>query len=109
MSEIDPEERAQWIKTRRMEIHAALAESKRAYICEGAGMTLAERVTIEAEDAKLALEARQIGAIAEAAKVIRRQRENASLLAHLLEVLKERGLGDVVTEAQMRSAAAISV
>ena len=108
MTETSPEKRAADIKTRRIEIHALLTESKRAYIVEGGGMSLEERVTIEAEDARLALEARQIGAAAEAAKVERRQRINADLLAKLLEVLKERGLGSVIAEAEKRSAEALA-
>lgn len=108
MCEISPEQRAQEIRGRQLEIHAALAESKRAYICDGAGMTLAERVTMEAESAKLSLESRRISGAAEAAKVLRRQRINAELLAKLIEVLVERDLYDLVAEAQERSDAALS-
>lgn len=108
MPEIDPERRAAEIKTRQIEIHAALTESKRAYICDGAGMTLAERVTMEAESAKLSLEARRISGAAEAAKVLRRQRINAELLTKLIEVLTERDLHDLVAEAQRRSDAALA-
>lgn len=108
MTEINPEKRAAEIKTRQIEIHAALAESKRAYVCEGAGMPLRERVTLEAEAAQLSLEARRISEAAGAAKVERRQRINADLLAKLLEVLKERGLGNVIAEAEKRSADALA-
>lgn len=107
-TEIDPERRASDIKTRQIEIHAALTESKRAYICEGAGMPFEERVTLEAEAAQLSLEARRISGAAEAAKVARRQRINAELLTKLIEVLTERGLDELVAEAQRRSDAALA-
>lgn len=108
MYETSAEKRAAEIKTRQIEIHAALAESKRAYVCEGAGMPLRERVTLEAEAAQLSLEARRISEAAGAAKVERRQRINAELLAKLLEVLAERGLKDIVAEAERRSAEALA-
>lgn len=108
MPDINPERRAQEIKMRRLEIAAELAESKRDYIVDRGGMSFADRVTLEAEDAQLALEARQIAGDAEAAKVERRRRLNADVLAMLTAILKERGLGELVTEAERRSAEALA-
>ena len=94
------------IKMRRLEIAATLAEWKRAFFVDGKERPFAERLTLEAEDAALAFEARVIGAAIEAAKVERRKRLNAALLPQLLVVLKERGLDEVVAEAEARSSAA---
>lgn len=49
------EKRSQDIKVRRLEIAAELAEWKRAYFVDGIKRP-AERATLEAEDARLALE-----------------------------------------------------
>lgn len=102
-----PEFRAAWIKTRRLEIAATLAEWKRAFFVDGVERPFNDRVTLEAEDAALALEARLNSGAAEAAKVERRKRQNAELLGQLLLILEERGLADVVTEAQRRSSEAL--
>ena len=101
-----PELRAQEIRMRRLEIAATLAEWKRAFFVDGVEHPFSARVTLEAEDAALALEARVISTDAEMAKVARRKKQNASLLAQLLEVLKERGMGELVAEAERRSAEA---
>jgi hypothetical protein len=98
----DVETQAQQIKTRRLEIACILAESKRAFVVDKAGMTFEERVTLEAEDARLALAARTVGALAEEAKRERRKQENRSMLNALLEVLRERGEHDLIKEAQKR-------
>ena len=100
------EARVRAIKTRRLEIAADLAERRRAYFADGVESPIAERATLEAEDAKLALELRRIGAVALNEKAARRRQLNASLLANLLDVLKEQGLDHVVAEAERRSAAA---
>lgn len=98
-----PESRAQFIKTRRLEIHATLAEWKRAFFVDGIERPFADRVTLEAEDAALALEQRQISAVVEAAKVLRRKRERAALVEHLVALLRERGMDDVIAEAEKRA------
>lgn len=97
------ESRAQYIKTRRMEIHATLAEWKRAFFVDGIVRPFSDRVTLEAEDAALALEQRKIGASVEAAKVLRRKRERAALAEHLVALLRERGMDDVIAEAEKRA------
>lgn len=101
------EHRAQQIKTRRLEIAADLIERRRAYIVDGIERPYAERVTLEAEDAALALEAREILVAAEVAKIERRKRLSAELLSTLIDVLTERGLLDVLDQARKRSAQAI--
>ena len=105
-----PEFRAQEIKIRRLQIAATLLEWKRAFFVDGIERPFADRVTLEAEDAALALEARLIETAAKIAQVERRKRQNASLLAQLLELLKERGMDELVAEAEKRSAeASVSV
>jgi hypothetical protein len=98
-----PEGRAQAIRLRRLEITSTLAEWKRAYVVDGVSRPLAQRVTLEAEDAALALEAQRIKAEAVAAQIVRRQALNATLLQQLRLLLEERGLGDLVEEATRRS------
>ena len=102
----DPELRSQLIKMRRLEIAATLAEWKRAFFVDGIEHPFTARVTLEAEATALELEARVISTAAEMAKVARRKREKADLMAKLLEVLKERGMDELVTEAELRSAEA---
>lgn len=104
----DMEKRAQDIKLRRLEIAATLTEWKRAFFVDGIERRFEDRLTLEAEDAALALEARVIGGKVEAAKVERRRRQNAATLAQLVVLLNERGLGDVVAEAEKRAAEALA-
>lgn len=99
--------RAQEIKTRRLQIAATLAGWKRDYFVHGIERTMAQRATLEAEDAELALELRVNGDAVVKARVARREREDACILKKLLEVLRERGLDDVITEANERAGAAI--
>lgn len=103
MTDQSPEFRAQAIKTRRLEIISTLATWKSEYFNEGIERTVGERARLEAELAGLDLELRQIGNAAAKAKVERRERLNASLLAQLQAVLTERGLTDVIEEAQRRA------
>lgn len=98
-----PEFRIQAIKTRRLEIAATLANWKRDYLVQGIERSRGERATLEAEDANLALEIRQISDAAHLAKIERRKREDGRLLNQLLAVLGEQGLQDVVAEAQRRA------
>lgn len=100
------EARAAEIKTRRLEIAADLAERRRAFFADGVSTPMAERAALQAEDARLALELRQIGAAAVQAKVERRVQLQSSLLSQLLALLDERGLGDVIAEAKRRASAA---
>jgi hypothetical protein len=100
--------RAAEIKTRRLEIAATLAEWKRAFFVDGVERSFNDRLTLEAEDAAIALEARLISGAATMEKVERRKLQNADLLAKLLELLAERGLDDLVQEAQRRSDEALA-
>lgn len=97
-----PEFRAQEIKTRRLEIAATLAEWKRAYFVEGIARPLGDRLALDAEYARLALELRTLGDAAVVAKVDRRKQEKADYLACLIEVLKEHGREDLLAEATAR-------
>ena len=98
-----PEFRVHVIKTRRLDIAATLANWKRDYLAQGIERSRGERATLEAEDANLALEIRQISDAAHRAKIERRKREDGRLLNQLLAVLGEQGLQDVVAEAQRRA------
>jgi hypothetical protein len=99
------EERSMQIKMRRAEINATLAEWRRACFVDGISTPYSERVTLEAEDAALALEARQISQRMVMAQLARRKQQNSDLLAQLIAVLNERGLSDVIMEAKSRVAA----
>ncbi|NWF45425.1 hypothetical protein F3K02_09215 [Hydrogenophaga sp. D2P1] len=103
-AEQSPEFRAQDIKMRRLEIAAQLAEWKRAFFVDGIEQPFTARVTLEAEDAQLALEARVISTAAVAAAVERRKIEAkaevarlSAINAELLEALKD--LTGVITAA----------
>lgn len=100
----DLEARVRNITTRLLEIAATLAEWKRAFFVDGVERPFADRLTLESEAAALALEKRVIGWKAEAAKVERRRRQNAGTLAQLVKLLNERGMSDVVAEAEQRAA-----
>jgi len=97
-----PEFRMQQIKTRRLEIDATLTEWKRAYFVEGIGRPLEDRLTLAAEYAQLSLELRKIGEAAIAARVDRRKQENADYLRCLIEVVKDHGREDMLSEATAR-------
>ena len=103
MSEQLPEDRLQQIKMRRLEIDATLAEWKRAWFVEGIERPFADRLTLEAEAARLALERRIIEDAAHKAKLIRREQERKTLSFQLIAVLTERGMEDVIAEAQRRA------
>lgn len=102
------EARAQVIRTRRLEIASTLAEWKRRFVVDGVSRPLAYRVTLEAEDAALALEAQRLKVATVQAQAERRRLLNASLLSQLRVVLEERGLGDLVVEAERRAEALLT-
>lgn len=104
----DPESRMQYIKLRRLEIAATLAEWRRAFHVEGIPRTMGERATLDAEDAALALEARVISGAAMRAKVKRRQQLDETAFEHLKALLAERGLQDLVVEAEARAEAGLA-
>ena len=103
MTDQSPEFRAQAIKTRRLEIIATLANWKSEYFNQGIERPIGDRARLEAELADLDLEQRVIGDAAHKAKVERREKLNASLLVQLQAVLTERGMADVIEEAQRRA------
>ena len=105
-AETNAEFRLQQIQTRQIEINAILAEWKMDYFVAGVERPFGDRLTLEAERAALALESRRIGAAANQAKLERRQRLNNSVLAHLRLALRERGLQELIDEAEQRAAGA---
>lgn len=103
MSDQHAEDRLQAIKLRRLEIEATLAEWKRAFFVDGVERPFSDRVTLEAEAARLALERRVIETDALKAKLARRERERRTLHYQLIAVLTERGMEDIIAEAQARA------
>lgn len=103
MTAPSPEFRLQQIKTRRLEIAATLSEWKRAYFVDGISRPLEDRLTLEAENAQLALERRSIEDAAFKAKLARQDGARQTLVHQLVAVLRERGLDDVIAEAQLRA------
>jgi hypothetical protein len=98
-----PEVRLQEIKSRRLEIAETVTEWKRAYYVDSVRVPLTERLAIQAEDARLMRELDTLKVAAERAKYIRRKQERQSLLDHLVAVLREREMKDVIAEAQSRA------
>ena len=103
MTSPNPEIRIHEIRMRHLEIQATLAEWKRAYFVDGIERPYADRLTLEAEAAQLALERRVIEDAAFQAKLIRREQERKTLMYQLIAVLNERGLQDVIAEAESRA------
>ena len=98
-----PEVRLQEIKSRRLEIAETVTEWRRAYYADSVRVPLTERLAIQAEDARLMRELDTLKVAAERAKYIRRKQERQSLLYHLVAVLREREMKDVIAEAQSRA------
>ncbi len=103
MTSQNPEIRVHEIRMRHLEIQATLAEWKRAWFVDGTERPYGDRLALEAEDAQLALERRVLEDAAFKAKLIRREQERKTLVYQLVAVLNERGLQDVITEAESRS------
>jgi hypothetical protein len=103
MTSPNPEIRVHEIRTRHLEIQATLAEWKRAWFVDGIERPYGDRLALEAEDARLALERRVLEDAAFKAKLVRREQERKTLVYQLIAVLNERGLQDVITEAESRS------
>ena len=98
-----PEVRLHEIKSRRLEIAETVTEWRRAYYADSVRVPLTERLAIQAEDARLMRELDTLKVAAERAKYIRRKQERQSLLYHLVAVLRERDMKDVIAEAQSRA------
>ena len=103
MTSPNPEIRIHEIRMRHLEIQATLAEWKRAWFVDGTERPYGDRLALEAEDAQLALERRVLEDAAFKAKLLRREQERKTLVYQLIAVLNERGLQDVITEAESRS------
>ena len=103
MTSPNPEIRIHEIKMRHLEIQATLAEWKRAYFVDGTERPYADRLTLEAEAAQLALERRVIEDAAFKAKLVLREQERKTLVYQLIAVLKERGMEEVIAEAESRA------
>lgn len=99
-------DRLAYIKRRRLEIAAMLAGWKRDYFVDGTQRSMADRSTLEAEAANLALEERMVKEAAHAARIELRRRVDHDLLREMCALLKERGLSDLIREATERSEAA---
>ena len=87
------------IVTRRLQIAAELAEMKRAWIVDGATTDQAHRATLEAEQAQLQLEQHQLVLVLNLGKKVEARLHSVTSHAVLIALLKERGMGDVVIEA----------
>jgi hypothetical protein len=107
MTSPNPEIRIHEIRMRHLEIQATLAEWKRAWFVDGIERPYGDRLALEAEDAQLALERRVLEDAAFKAKLIRREQERKTLVYQLVAVLNERGLQDVIAEAESRSEASV--
>jgi hypothetical protein len=92
---------------RHLEIQATLAEWKRAWFVDGIERPYGDRLALEAEDARLALERRVLEDAAFKAKLLRREQERKTLVYQLIAVLNELGLRDVIAEAERRSEASV--
>lgn len=87
------------IVTRILTLEAEEARQKHEWFASGTSVPLAERSARTAELLALKLERQAIVRALNQAKKTERLIRDASLLAVLLEKLRERGLDDLVTEA----------
>jgi hypothetical protein len=100
------ETRASAIRHRRLEIAAELAEMKRIYVVNGENNCFARRVTLEAENAKIALELNNIKDLVLREKAERKTAIDKALLTQLLNILNSKGLNEIVDEAKSKVEAA---
>ena len=84
---------------RELAIIAELAESKRAWFADKSGATMIERTTLEAELANLAVEKHELHVILSASKAAEKCYRNMLAGAILVRLLNERGLAEIVIEA----------
>lgn len=84
---------------RELTIVAELAESKRAWFADKSGIDMLKRTTLEAELASLALERHGLTAIMSASKTAEKSYRANLSGAILIRLLNERGLADIVIEA----------
>jgi hypothetical protein len=98
-----PEFRLHEIAIRKAEIEATLARWKNDFFTNGISRSKADRTALEAEYSNLKLESQQNFLDAKKARAERKKKENESLLNKIKEVLRERGLEDVINEANKRA------
>lgn len=87
------------INVRALQIEAELLEKKRAFFSEGIQTPMAERVEMEAELARLRVERHYMSTFIECSKSAVKQYRSTLAHATLLRLLAERGLGELVVEA----------
>lgn len=84
---------------RELDITAELAENKRLWVAEKIETDFAHRITLEAELAQLAVEKNLLHRVYEGTKKAVKTYRHAQGHALLIKLLIERGLGDLVSEA----------
>jgi hypothetical protein len=87
------------VTARMLVLDAKAIESKRAWFSEGQDTPLAERLAVESERAKLAVERHELSTAIRASEDEERKQRRATAFAVLVDLLNERGLGDLVVEA----------
>lgn len=91
--------RREAIIARELEINADLAASKRRYFTEGVDRPMAERATLEDELAQLAVEKNVLTKALNDHKTAMKAYRNTLQHAVLIKLLADRGLGELVIEA----------
>lgn len=100
-------DRVAWIRRRRLEIAATLAQWKYEYFADPrTERPMVERTRLEAEAAALALEERDLKEAAVRARIAVAQARDRSTLAILRSMLTERGMAALVAEAEAQAQAA---
>ena len=87
------------ILARVLQIDADLLEKKRAYFSDGVQAPLSERVELESERANLLVEKHYLGTFIECSKAAQKQYRATLAHAVLIRLLTERGMGELVVEA----------
>lgn len=87
------------ITTRLLQIAADLAEMKRAWLADGEQTDQGKRATLEAEQATLQLELHELRLVLTLSKKVEARLHSVTAHAVLIALLKDRGLGGLVVEA----------
>lgn len=95
----EAKERREQIIERELAINAQLSEMKRAYIVEKVPGDFAARTTLEAELAQLAVEKHALTRALNDSKNAVKAYRNTLSHAILIKLLNDRGLSDIVIEA----------
>lgn len=96
-------ERRDRARARLHEVKATLAEWKRAYVVEGIERPYEDRVTLEAEKERLVYELNRLDVEIHAERKAEEEVQRAMFSAVLVNLLKDRGLEDIVREARRLS------